>query len=114
MEIRGEGELLRVFIGEGDSLRGRPLYETIVFALREGGIAGCTVLRGIEGYGAGSRVIHKANLLRLSEDLPVVVEVVDVAERIEKAQEMITHLLEEAGCGVLMTREKVQILQYRP
>lgn len=114
MEIKGKGELLRIYIGEGDKLKGSVLYEKIVMQMRKLGIAGCTVLRGIEGYGAGSRVIHKSNFLRLSEDLPVLIEIVDSTERIELAIKEIENMLEQAGCGVLMTREKVDIIQYKP
>jgi hypothetical protein len=113
MEIKGRGELLRVFIGEGDKYRGGLLYEKMVLRMRELGIAGCTVVRGIEGFGAGS-VIHKTNLLRLSEDLPIIVEVVDTMERISMAIEEIEKMLNESGCGALMTREKVDIIRYNP
>ena len=72
MKLEGEGKLLRIFLGEADRLEGKPLYELIVMKAREAGLAGTTVLRGIEGFGARSR-IHTARILRLSEDLPVVV-----------------------------------------
>ena len=85
MEIKGVGKLLRIYVGADDRLRGKPLFEAIVLQLREIGLAGATALRGIEGYGAGSRVVHTARLLRLSEDLPILVEVVDSEERIEQA-----------------------------
>ena len=77
-----EGQLLRVFIGENDHFEGRPLYEAIVLKAREAGLAGATVLRGLMGFGAKSR-LHTAKILRLSQDLPIVVELVDRAERIE-------------------------------
>src|SRR3972149_7808655 len=81
MKIEGEAQLLRIFIGESDRWEGRPLYEAIVRAAREQGLAGATALRGIEGFGASSR-IHTVKILRLSEDLPIVVEIVDRPERI--------------------------------
>jgi len=86
MKIEGDGQLLRVFIGESDRSGGRPLYEAIVRKARERGLAGATVLRGLEGFGAKSR-IHTAKILRLSEDLPIVIEIVDRPERIERCQE---------------------------
>ena len=74
MNIPEEGQLLRIFIGESDKWNGRPLYEAIIFKAREMGIAGATMLRGMMGYGAASR-IHTAKILRLSEDLPVIIEI---------------------------------------
>ena len=114
MEIKGAGKLLRIYVGVDDRLRGKPLFEAIVSQLREIGLAGATVLRGIEGYGAGSRVVHTARLLRLSEDLPILVEVVDSEQRIEQAVAAVEEMLEEANCGGLMTMEKVEIIRYRP
>jgi hypothetical protein len=108
MRIEGEAQLLRVFIGESDRWRGAPLYEAIVRRARELGIAGATVLRGLEGFGANSR-IHTTKVLRLSEDLPIVVEIVDRADRIE---ELLPHLDEMVGEGMI-TLEKVHIIAYR-
>ena len=82
MRLEGEGELLRIFIGESDRHEGKPLFEAIVQLARKRGLAGATVLRGLEGFGAHSRV-HTAKLLRLSEDLPIVIELVDKPDRIE-------------------------------
>src|SRR6476620_7832698 len=81
MKIPEEGQLLRIFIGESDRWQGKPLYEAIILKARQAGIAGATMLRGMMGYGAASR-IHTAKILRLSEDLPIVVEIVDSAEKI--------------------------------
>ncbi len=114
MQIKGTGKLLRVYIGENDRYKGKPLFETIVEKLREQDVAGATVIRGIEGFGAGSRVIHTTRLLRLSEDLPVLIEVVDTEERIQAAIGIIEELVNEAGCGSLMTLEKVEIIRYHP
>ncbi len=114
MEIKGTGKLLRVFIGESDRYKGKPLFEAIVEKLREEDVAGATVVRGIEGFGAGSRVIHTSRLLRLSGDLPILIEVVDTEERIQKAIQIIETLVTEAGCGSLMTLEKVEIIRYHP
>ncbi|RMF61286.1 MAG: DUF190 domain-containing protein [Calditrichaeota bacterium] len=114
MEIKGSGKLLRVFIGEDDRCKGMPLFEAIVRKLREEGLAGATVIKGIQGYGASSRVIHSSRLLRLSEDLPILIEVVDTDEKIQKAIEIIEEMLQEANSGSLMTLEKVEIIRYKP
>ena len=114
MEMKGTGKLLRVYVGADDQLKNRPLFEAIVLALREIGLAGATVLRGIEGFGADSKVIHSARLLRLSQDLPVLIEVVDTEEKISGAIEVIEEMLESADCGSLMTLEKVEIIRYKP
>ncbi len=108
MRIEGEAQLLRIFIGESDRWHGAPLHEAIVRQARELGLAGATVLRGLAGFGAHSRM-HTTKILRLSEDLPIVVEIVDRAERIE---ELLPHLDEMVGEG-MMTLEKVQIIAYR-
>jgi PII-like signaling protein len=108
MKIEGEGKLLRIFIGESDRWHGKPLYQAIVERVREEGLAGATVLRGIEGFGADSR-LHTARLLRLSEDLPVVIEIVDSAERIEA---ILPALDEMVGEG-MVTVERVEVIAYR-
>jgi len=108
MKIEGEGQLLRVFIGESDRWEGRPLYEAIVRKAREQGMAGATVLRGVEGFGAASR-IHTTKILRLSEDLPIVVEMVDKPERI---QAILPDLDRMVGEGMI-TLETVRIITYR-
>jgi uncharacterized protein len=106
-------KLLRIHIGELDRARHRPLFELLVTEAREAGLSGATVLRGIESYGASS-VVHRARLVELSEDLPIVVEIVDTEEKIRRYLELIDPLLDEAGCGVLMTMEKVEILRWAP
>ena len=83
MKLEGEGKLLRIFIGESDRWHGKPLYEAIVLAAREQGLAGATVLRGPMGFGANSH-IHTAKILRLSEDLPMIIEIVDVENKIHE------------------------------
>ena len=108
MALPEQGHLLRIFIGESDKHEGLPLYEWIVRAARENGIAGATVLRGLEGFGAHSR-IHTSKILRLSEDLPIVIEIVDTLEKIEKFIPIIDENIEEG----LATIEKVQIRFYR-
>lgn len=111
MKIEGEGKLLRVFIGESDRYQGGPLFEAIVRKARELGLAGATVWQGIEGFGARSR-IHTAKILRLSEDLPVIVEVVDSEEKIRTLLPALDAMLEAAGNGGLITLEKVEIIKY--
>jgi PII-like signaling protein len=106
-------KLLRIHIGELDRARHRPLFEVLVAEAREGGLSGATVLRGIESFGASS-VVHRARLVELSEDLPIVVEIVDAEEKIRAYLERIEPILEEAACGVLMTIEKVDVLRWAP
>ncbi len=108
MKLPEEGQLLRIFIGENDNYKGKPLYEEIVLRARELNFAGATVLRGIMGFGAGSR-IHTAKVLRLSDDLPIVIEIVDTAD---KLGEIMPFLDETVGEG-LITLEKVRIIKYR-
>lgn len=107
MKLEGEGKLLRIFIGESDQWEGQPLYEAIVRRIREAGGAGATVLRGIEGFGAHSR-IHTARILRLSEDLPIVIEVVDRADRIDALLPMLDEMIREG----MVTIERVEVLKY--
>ena len=107
MQIPKDAVLLRIFIGEDDRTHGRPLYEAIVMAAREMHIAGATVLRGPMGFGRSSR-LHTAKILRLSEDLPVVVEIVDAEDRIQALLGVIEPMI---GSG-LVTLEKVQVLRY--
>lgn len=108
MKISEDGQLLRIFIGESDRWHGQPLYEAIVLKAREMGIAGATMLRGLMGFGAASR-IHTAKILRLSEDLPIIIEIVDSADKIELLLPVIDEMVGEG----LVTLEKVRILQYR-
>jgi len=111
VKVVGDGKLLRIFIGESDRCEGRPLYEAIVHKARELGLAGATVWRGIEGYGARSR-IHTAKILRLSEDLPIIVEIVDGEEKITQALPVLDAMIEAAGGGGLVTLEKTEIIKY--
>jgi uncharacterized protein len=109
VKLEGEGQLLRIFVGEADRWHGRSLYEAIVLRAREAGLAGATVLRGLMGFGAKSR-IHTAKVLRLSEDLPIVIEIADRADRIEA----FLPLLDEMVADGLVTLERVQVIAYRP
>lgn len=108
MNISDEGQLLRVYVGESDRWHGKPLYEAIVLKAREMGIAGATALRGIMGFGAASR-IHTSKILRLSEDLPVVVEIVDSPQKIAQLLPEIESMVQEG----LVTLESVRMHQYR-
>jgi PII-like signaling protein len=108
MKIEGEGKLLRIFVGESDRWHGKPLYQAIVERVRKEGLAGATVIRGIEGFGADSR-LHTARILRLSEDLPIVVEIVDSAEKIER----ILPILDEMVGEGMVTVERVEVIAYR-
>ncbi len=108
MKIPRDGYLLRVFLGESDRWHGRPLYEAIVMKARELHLAGATVLRGPMGFGAKSR-LHTAKILRLSEDLPIVIEIVDSKEKIDALMPHIDVMLQDG----LVTLERVQVIQYR-
>ena len=103
-----EGYLLRIFIGEADKKEGIPLYEWIVRRAKQDQLAGATVFRGIEGYGAQSHV-HTARILQLSTDLPIVIEIIDSLEKIEKFMPIIDEVITDG----LATLEKVQIRLYR-
>ncbi len=108
MHLPAEAELLRIFIGESDRRHGRPLYEVIVELARAEGLAGATVLRGVMGFGAHSRM-HTAKILRLSEDLPMVIEIVDRPERIAAFLPKIDPLIQEG----LVTLEPLRVIAYR-
>lgn len=107
MKIEGDAKRVRVYIGESDQWHGKPLFAAIVERCRAEGFAGATVLRGIEGFGAHSR-IHTARILRLSEDLPIVVEIVDRPDRIERLLPMLDEMVREG----LITIEDVHVLKY--
>ena len=102
-----EAVLLRLFIGESDDHAGRPLHEAIVLTAREMGLAGATVLRGAAGYGRSSR-LHTSKILRLSEDLPVVIEIVDAPDRIDRFLDAAEPML--GSC--LVTLERIGIVRY--
>lgn len=107
MKIPENAVLLRLFVGERDRHGHQPLYEAIITRAREEGLAGATVLRGLQGFGASS-VLHTAKLLELSDDLPMVVEIVDAEDRIER----FLPVLDEMMASGLVTLEKVRVLQY--
>jgi len=109
MQLLEEGYLLRIFIGEADKYQGKPLYEWLVVQAKGQGLAGATVLRGVMGFGANSRKIQTFKLTRLSEDLPVVVEIVDTKDRLEAYLETIDESI-KAG---MVTLEKATVRIYR-
>jgi PII-like signaling protein len=109
MNVPEEGYLLRVFIGESDRHGQHPLYEAIVLKAREEGLAGATVTRGVMGFGKHS-ILHTAKILRLSEDLPLIIEIVDSLEKIEKFLPVLDRIITDG----LVTLEKVRVIHYRP
>ncbi len=109
MKLEGEQTLMRIFVGESDRWQKKPLYEAIVEMLKSEGFAGATVLKGVMGFGAGS-VVHSDRLLRLSSDLPVVIEVVESEEMIENVLDR----LDEMVSGGMITLEKARVIRYRP
>jgi PII-like signaling protein len=111
MHIEGEAKLLRIFVGESDLIHHTSVYEKIVLEARKAGLAGATVVKGIMGFGGSSR-IHTTKLLRLSEDLPLVVEIVDEEKKIEEFIPILNKIFEEANSGGLITMEKVSIIKY--
>ena len=108
MKIPEQGKLLRIFVGESDRWHHQPLYEAIVLKARELGLAGATVLRGPMGFGANSR-LHTAKILRLSMDLPLVIEIVDSEEKIRDFLPVLDAMMK----GGLVTLEKVRVIDYR-
>ena len=108
MQLPKEAMLLRIFVGESDRWQHQPLYEAIVLKARELHLAGATVLRGPMGFGAASR-IHTAKILRLSMDLPMVIEIVDTEENVKT---LLPHLDKMMGGG-LVTLEKIKVIHYR-
>jgi PII-like signaling protein len=108
MQVPQDAILLRIFIGENDRHEGRPLYEAIVLAARERHLAGATVLRGPMGFGASS-LLHTTKILRLSEDLPLVIEMVDAVEKIEAFLPVLDTMMSKGG---LVTLENVKVIRY--
>jgi len=106
-------QLVRIFIGEDDRFEGRPLYEAILTVARTMGLHGGTVLRGIAGFGASS-VLHTTRILRMSHDLPIVIEVVDRKHRIDPFIDRVEGMLDDLECGALITVEKATVIRYKP
>jgi PII-like signaling protein len=108
MNVPEEGYLLRIFVGESDRCGHRQLYEEIVLKAREAGLAGATVLRGVMGYGRNS-ILHTAKILRLSEDLPMVIEIVDSLEKVKAFMPLLDEMIKDG----LVTLEEVKVVQYK-
>lgn len=108
MKLEGTGLLVRIYLGESDRWQGKPLYQAIVERLRERGLAGATVLRGIEGFGAKQH-LHSTRILSLSEDLPILIEVVDTEDKVRG----VLPELDEMVSDGLITLEKVEVITYR-
>ena len=107
MKLEGEGILLRIYINESDTHEGKSLAQAIVAFLRKSGIAGATVIHGVMGYGAHSR-IHTTNVLRLSEDLPVIIETIDTSDKFDKILSELEGMIKEG----LMVTQKVHVRKY--
>jgi len=112
MEIQGNALLLRIFTGSLDKVNGTPLYEIIVYAARKYGIAGSTVTRGIMSYGANS-FIHTAKILAISDDMPIIIEMIDEEEKVKGFIRIIEKYFENAKYGGLVTTQKVEVLHYK-
>ncbi len=108
--LSADGSLLRIFIGEGDMYEKQPLYEWIITQAKAQGLAGATVLRGLMGFGANTRVIHTFKIERLSEDLPIIIELVDAADKIEA---FLSFIEQHIQSGLLATMEQVEVRFYR-
>lgn len=108
MKLEGEAKLVRIFIGESDRWQGKPLYEAIVLEAKRQGLAGATVFKGVMGFGAHSR-IHSAKILQLSEDLPVMIEIVDAEEKVRAFFPALEAMVGEG----LVTMERVEVIRYR-
>jgi uncharacterized protein len=111
MHTNSEAKLLRIFVGESDRYNGKPVYEDIILKAREAGLAGATVIKGIMGFGANS-IIHTTKILTLSEDLPLIIEIVDELKKIEDFIPVINEIFEKANIGGLVTIEKAEVIKY--
>jgi len=111
MEIKGEAKLVRIFVGESDILHHIPVYERIVQEARKFHLAGATVFKGVMGFGRSSRM-HTSKILRLSEDMPMVIEIVDEESKIEGFLPVLHDIFEAAKSGGLITMEKAEIIKY--
>jgi len=112
MEIKSDAKLLRIFVGDSDKVNGVPIYEYIVLQAKKIGLAGATVFKGFMGYGQSSR-LHTTKILRLSEDLPIIIEIVDEKEKIDQFLPALDEIFEKANCGGLVTIEKAEVIKYQ-
>ncbi|ACF13025.1 protein of unknown function DUF190 [Chloroherpeton thalassium ATCC 35110] len=113
MALKGQAQLLRIFIGEQDKYGHKPLYEVIVQMAKDSGLAGASAFKGVLSYGASS-VTHTSKIFELSQDLPMVIEIVDLEDKMYPFLQKLDQILDNSGCGGLVTMEKVQILKYSP
>lgn len=111
MKIEGNAKLLRIFIGESDKIGPKTVYEEIVISARKAGLAGATVYRGVMGFGKNS-VIHTAKILTISDDMPLVIEIVDEEKKIDEFIPTVKNIFEEANSGGLITVERAEIIHY--
>jgi PII-like signaling protein len=112
METKGEAQLLRIFISNTDKFKHKPLYEMVVFAAKRYGLAGATVLKGVMGYGSSS-VVRSMKFWEITEKLPVVIEIIDESEKIEKFTQKILPWFEKLRYGCMITVEKANIVLYK-
>lgn len=112
MQLQYDSKLLRIFVGEADKHAHRPLYEAILFEARNQQMAGCTVMRGIMSFGASAHV-HTTKLIEISQDLPIIIEIVDHEDKINAFVEIAGKLIEQSGGGGLITIEKAGVLYYK-
>ena len=113
MVNRSDSKLLRIFVGDIDHVDHEPLYERIVYEAKKQNLAGATVLKGIMSFGPTS-IIHKSKLVALSDDMPIVIEIVDEESKIDKFLNTLKVLFEKADCGGLVTMEKMEVIHYEP
>ena len=113
MENNSNAKLLRIFIGESDKSGHQPMYEAIVFEAKKQKLSGATVIRGIMGFGANSRV-HTTKLFEISADLPLIIEIVDTEDNIREFTKTVERMFEESKSGGLITLEKAEVIRYRP
>jgi hypothetical protein len=110
--LNGDSKLLRVFIGEMDKYDHSPLYEAILFKAKENEMAGCTVIRGVLSYGASS-IVHTSKLIDISEDLPIIVEIIDTDEKIISFAKLVGEMMEASDCGGIVTIEHASVIHYK-
>lgn len=112
MNIEGKAGIMKVYVGESDKVNGRPLYEEIVFAARNAGLAGASVFKGILSFGA-SHSVHTMKIFALSGDMPVLIEIVDTEKNLENFYPVLNKMMDESKKGGLITIQKLKVLRYR-
>ncbi len=111
MELQGKAKLLKIYVGESDKINGRPLFEELVYAARKEGLAGATVYRGTMSYGA-SHSIHTVKIFALSGDLPMVIEIVDAAEKVKNFVTIANQLIDKSGKGGMIMMQDAEVVRY--